>query len=59
MTEKGTPLLRELFVEELAQVQGGNPLDAVTPSDPELGICHFLLTTQACGEEGPPCPSSC
>lgn len=52
------PRMRELFVDELMEVQGGGPLDAVEP-DPEFGICRYWLTTMACGEEGPPCPSSC
>lgn len=50
--------LRELFVEELAEIKGGGPEDLVNPS-PELGVCQHWLTTQACGEEGPPCPSDC
>lgn len=41
------PVLRELFVEELAQVQGGtDPLRKVKD-----WIREALLTTHACGEE--------
>lgn len=43
--------MRELFIEELAEVRGGvNPLDKV------LQWVHdelFKPTTDACGEEGP------
>ena len=43
--------MRELFIEELAEVTGGaNPLE-------KLGIWQWLreqlMTTHACGEEGP------
>lgn len=56
MAEGKAPRLRELFIEELMQVQGGEPLDALKP---ELGICQHWYSTMACGEEGPPCPSGC
>lgn len=47
------PEVRELFIEELADVTGGqNPLE-------KLGIWQWLreqlVTTMACGEEGPGC----
>jgi hypothetical protein len=49
---KSTPQIRELFIEELAQVQGGaadNPLKAVLD---KLGCCD---STMACCEEGACC----
>ncbi|MDQ3915916.1 MAG: hypothetical protein M3323_11425 [Actinomycetota bacterium] len=51
--ERKDPAVRELFIEELAEVRGGsNPLD-------KLGIWQWLkeqlVTTMACGEEGPGC----
>jgi hypothetical protein len=56
-TTNDAPRLRELFMEELAEVQGGGPLEPIP--DLEFGFCHQWMTTMACGEEGPPCPSSC
>lgn len=52
---------RELFIDELAEVQGGGPLEDLgfELGDPQLGICRQWMTTMACGEEGPPCPSGC
>lgn len=58
MADTNCPVLRELFVEELAAVQGGGPEDLVN-GNPELGVCQHWYTTMACGEEGPPCPSDC
>ncbi len=51
--ERKDPAVRELFIEELAEVRGGShPLD-------KLGIWQWLkeqlVTTMACGEEGPGC----
>ncbi|HEV2757797.1 MAG TPA: hypothetical protein VG318_18710 [Actinomycetota bacterium] len=48
-----TEPIRELFIEELTDVTGGtNPLE-------KLGIWQWLreqlVTTHACGEEGPSC----
>lgn len=49
MTRK--PEVRELFIEELAEVTGGaNPLDKIWQ-----WVRDQLVTTTACGEEGPPC----
>ena len=52
------PQIRELFIEELADVNGGGPveelLERVTPQpvDPELGgLGGIWNTTMACGEE--------
>jgi hypothetical protein len=42
--------MRELFIEELAEVTGGNPLDKVWWWIRENLI---METTLACGEEGP------
>ena len=47
--EDRTPAIRELFIEELAEVNGGNPLE-------KLALWQWLKdqlynTTQACGEE--------
>jgi hypothetical protein len=52
MERNGVPL-RELFVEELAEVRGGaDPLDKFTKWLRDQLITY---TTQACGEEGPGC----
>ena len=40
--------IRELFIDQLGQVTGGGP-------DLKEKIRELLLTTMACGEEGPPC----
>jgi len=47
------PKIRELFIEELAEVQGGNPIKELIE---KLGGQN---TTMACCEEGPDgcCPS--
>lgn len=48
------PALRELFIEELAEVTGGassDPLEKV-----RYLIREYLVTTHACGEE---IPSTC
>ena len=42
------PAIRELFVEELAEVKGGNPIEWLC--EKVFGGCY---TTQACCEEGP------
>ncbi len=49
-----TPALRELFVEELAQVQGGESIESLMR---KLGLDDDpLVTTMACCEENPdPC----
>lgn len=46
--EADTPKVRQLFIEELEQVKGGS-------DGPDLRriIRELLLTTMACGEEGP------
>lgn len=52
--EERRPVVRELFVEELAEVRGGagpDPLEKVRDL-----IREYLLTTHACGEE---IPSTC
>lgn len=50
--DKDQAPMRELFIEELAEVTGGNPLE-------KLAIWQWLKeqfnTTHACGEEGPDC----
>jgi hypothetical protein len=46
MTGEKTPVVRELFIEELAGIHGG--------SDPELLPCPEI-TSLACGEEQFPC----
>ncbi len=49
---------RELFIDELAEVRGGDHLPFSL--DPQLGICSLFYTTMACGEETGPCaPSGC
>ncbi len=56
MTENA---IRELFIDELEQVNGGGPLEDLwtlvgfEPNDPELGALKDLpiYTTLACGEE--------
>jgi hypothetical protein len=47
-----TAPIRELFIEELAEVKGGtnDPLEKV-----KWWIRELLVTTYGCGEEGPPC----
>jgi hypothetical protein len=50
---------RELFIDELADVRGGEPL-AVTNDPLKDLLCRFHHTTLACGEETGPCaPSGC
>jgi hypothetical protein len=49
------PKVRELFVDELVEVQGGERLEDLIGFDK----CQHWHTTMACGEEGPPCPSGC
>lgn len=44
-----TPKIRELFVEELAEVQGGGPVEELIES---CQLCQ-PQTTMACCEEGP------
>lgn len=45
--EEQKPLMRELFIEELAEVTGGaDPLEKVR----EL-VERYLVTTYGCGEE--------
>lgn len=50
---------RELFVEELAEVRGGDP--EIFSGDPlQRALCALHNTTMACGEETGPCaPSGC
>ena len=50
---------RELFIDELAEVRGGEP--GIISSDPlRRLICALHNTTMACGEESGPCaPSGC
>lgn len=47
--------MRELFIEELAEVRGGvNPIDEILDRlDTWQWIKERLYTTMACGEEGP------
>lgn len=44
--------MRELFIEELEEVQGGK-----RPPFPHCQCC--FVTTLACCEEAPPCDSCC
>ncbi len=47
---KNSPKIRELFIEELAEVQGGGPVEELldrVAAEPNLPI----YTTMACGEE--------
>jgi hypothetical protein len=46
------PKIRELFIEELAQVQGGGPENPVKALLDKLGCCE---STMACCEEGACC----
>lgn len=46
---KDQPIIRELFIEELAEVQGGNPVKAILD---KLSCCD---STMACCEEGDCC----
>lgn len=46
---KNQPIIRELFIEELAEVQGGNPVKAI------LDKLHCCDSTMACCEEGDCC----
>lgn len=48
---KDAPKLRELFIEELAEVHGGRPLPDVQ-TDPCRIISGLCATTMACCEEG-------
>lgn len=52
-------VIRELFVEELAEVRGGDP--ATFSGDPlQRLLCSLHNTTMACGEETGPCaPTGC
>jgi hypothetical protein len=56
---EGRTAFRELFIDELAEIRGGDPdIAGLRPLD-EL-ICMFHNTTMACGEETGPCaPSGC
>ncbi len=51
--------IRELFIDELAEVTGGGPIEDILnaigaePGDPEFGGGGLCCTTMACGEEGP------
>ncbi len=50
-----TPKIRELFIEELAEVQGGGPVEELIRQ-----LKDGWSTTYACCEEGPDgcdCPS--
>jgi hypothetical protein len=46
--EKKVKKIKELFVQDLARIQGGTGPVALTPNCPEV-------TTLACGEERPGC----
>lgn len=52
--EERKPAVRELFIEELAEVTGGttapDPLEKVWQR-----IRDLFVTTGGCGEEGPQC----
>lgn len=51
--EATTPKIRELFIDELAEVQGGGPEDnPVRTLLEKLGCCN---STMACCEEGQCC----
>ena len=50
MATKTTPKIRELFIDELAEVQGGN--NPVRELLEKLGCCN---STMACCEEGDCC----
>ncbi len=52
MGDTTSPALRELFIDELTQVQGGGPVEDVLD---HTAIDDWLFgnTTQACCEEGP------
>ncbi len=50
-TEKKAKKVKELFVEDLARIQGGTQTQVAKDKCPEI-------TTLACGEEGPKC-SAC
>ncbi len=55
--ERGT--FRELFIDELAEIRGGDPEIVSGPGLREL-LCAQHYTTLACGEEYGPCaPSGC
>lgn len=48
--EERTPVMRELFIEELAEVTGGvDPLQKV--KDTLANLRDYLMTTYGCGEE--------
>ncbi|MDQ3915316.1 MAG: hypothetical protein M3323_08315 [Actinomycetota bacterium] len=50
---------RELFIEELAEITGGDP-DIVSVRPLKDYLCAHHYTTLACGEETGPCaPSGC
>lgn len=50
------PKIRELFIEELAQVQGGSdPLEKVRKVVDAVNIKDLFETTMACCEEGNCC----
>jgi hypothetical protein len=56
----GEPMMRELFIDELASVAGGGPieetLEKVWPAPVTIGDIKSQLldnTTMACCEEGP------
>lgn len=50
---------RELFIDELAEVRGGDP--GLVSGDPlQTALCALYMTTMACGEETGPCaPTGC
>lgn len=57
--ELGTEF-RELLVEELAEIRGGDPEIGITTDPLKDLLCAFHNTTMACGEESGPCaPSGC
>ena len=52
--EDRKPVLRELFIEELAEVRGGvDPIEKISSSVSWERIKELFYTTHACGEEGP------
>ncbi len=52
--------LRELFIDELAEIRGGDPGIAIDSDPLKDVLCRYHYTTLACGEEYGPCaPSGC
>jgi len=61
VAEERSIKIRELFIEELAEIVGGGGPEDYIPEvgRPDIGLCAHWNSTMACGEEGPPCPSGC